>query len=173
MINTGTTGHNSVIKFGSWDETSVKDGNLKQLKTIDSSEWTLWADQVSLNNEDFLDEKNKIDLSPHLPYMYVPDDAWSQFAVGIDRIYDEIDCSWDKGYCRFTTSCANLDKDSKSVPLSIDLIDQDNTKMSISADLRHLFLSGTEFDVGEDFCYVPVFRSFQEDDTWFVGSLFL
>jgi len=44
MINTGSADHNSVVKFGSWDTTAVKDGKLQQLKTINSTEWTLQAD---------------------------------------------------------------------------------------------------------------------------------
>jgi len=50
-------------------------------KTKSTSEWTIVAQSILLNNKDLgLKVAKDIVLSPHLPYLYLPEADWSHIA---------------------------------------------------------------------------------------------
>ena len=82
MINSlNSSGNSSVIKFGGWDIGSLTPGNsLQVLRTKNEKSWTLLAGNIMYNKTLVLTGVNKeINLSPHLPYLYIPDSDWTLF----------------------------------------------------------------------------------------------
>jgi len=75
--------------------------------------------------------------------MYIPDYAWSQLAVQIDGVYDEIDCAWRRGVCQFSQGCDRVKV--KDLPLSIKLIDSDNKTFVLEANIKDLLIDGSNF----------------------------
>jgi hypothetical protein len=51
---------------------------------------------MKLNGVEFLSGVDKdIEISPHLPYLYIPDGEWSHFAFQMDQVFgDTVNCEW-------------------------------------------------------------------------------
>jgi len=62
---------------------------------------------MKLDYVSFLSGVDKdIEISPHLPYLYLPDGEWSHFAFKMDEIFGEkVACEWGDNYCRFSFGC--------------------------------------------------------------------
>jgi hypothetical protein len=103
-----------------------------------------------------------IDLSPHLPYIYVPERQWAEIAEDIDSISDNVDCSWDGNYCRYAQSCDSISS-LPNMPLKVWLTPQFKLEIDISQMLIPT----------PGYCYLPIFKSLQEDETWYMGAILL
>jgi len=90
MVNAmNQRGNSSIIKFGGWDQSALKPGSsLTVLKTKDEKSWTLSASEFLYNGTNLITGIDKrIDLNPHLPYLYIPDADWTHFAFTINSQY--------------------------------------------------------------------------------------
>ena len=75
---------NSTIKFGGWDpinvqkDTSKYSKGMRMFKTIDLANWNLRATNFYLGYDEFeqAGSARVVNLNPHLPYIYIPDDDW-------------------------------------------------------------------------------------------------
>ena len=115
MVNAmNQRGNSSVIKFGGWDQSALKPGTqLTVLKTKDEKSWTLSASEFLYNGTSLITGIDKrIDLNPHLPYLYIPDADWTHFAFTINSLYATaqypIDCNYGGNYCRWQAHCDDL-----------------------------------------------------------------
>ena len=92
MINTNLIdGNSSVVKFGSWDPSALAQGaHLTTLRTRNAKNWVLKSQEIKLNGVSFLSGVDKdIDISPHLPYLYMPDGEWSHFAYTLNEMFGD------------------------------------------------------------------------------------
>jgi hypothetical protein len=90
MINSNVKeGNSSVVKFGSWDPSALAHGeHLTTLRTRNAKNWVLKSQEIKLNGVSFLSGVDKdIDISPHLPYLYMPDGEWSHFAYTLNEMF--------------------------------------------------------------------------------------
>jgi len=163
MINSNVKdGNSSVVKFGSWDPSALAPGaHLTTLRTRDSRNWVLKSQEIKLNGVSFLSGVDKsIDISPHLPYLYMPDGEWSHFAYTMNDMFGgQISCEWRDNYCRFQGSCSKYS--SGKLPLEIEIQDEEGGGYAFSVDLNKYLVDGDNFGqkTGQ-FCYIPVFRSY-------------
>lgn len=103
-------GNSSVVKFGSWDSNTLQSGqSLMIFPSKSTKEWTLISPKILLNNADLgLAVAKDLVLSPHLPYLYLPEADWSHIAYYLNSIYKiNFECDWTGNYCRFTGPCDN------------------------------------------------------------------
>jgi hypothetical protein len=90
MINSNIKdGNSSVVKFGSWDPTALAPGTeLNVIRTTNSRNWVVAASEFKLAGITLLTGIDKdIDISPHLPYLYMPDAEWSHFAYNMNDLF--------------------------------------------------------------------------------------
>jgi hypothetical protein len=90
MINSNVKdGNSSVVKFGSWDPSALAPGaSLTTLRTNDAKNWVLKSSEIKLNGVSFLSGVDKeVEISPHLPYLYMPDAEWSHFAYAMNNMF--------------------------------------------------------------------------------------
>lgn len=123
MINSNVKdGNSSVVKFGSWDPSALAPGyRLTTLRTRDSRNWVLKSSEIKLNGVSFLSGVDKdIDISPHLPYLYMPDGEWSHFAYTMNNMFgSQIQCEWGDNYCRFQGACSKFSRGNLPLEISI------------------------------------------------------
>jgi hypothetical protein len=127
MINSNlNNGNSSVVKFGSWDPSALAPGRpLTMIRTTSARTWALAASEFKLAGVSFLTGIEKeIDISPHLPYLYIPDPEWTQYAWHLNELFgSQVDCAWGGNYCRFTGACSTyLGK--HSLPIEIEFKDR-------------------------------------------------
>ena len=92
MVNAmNKRGDSSVVKFGGWDQNALADGSsLTVLRTKDETSYTLIASKFFYGTHDLLPNTGvtkDIELSPHLPYLYVPDADATHLFTEINKIY--------------------------------------------------------------------------------------
>lgn len=86
----------SLVKFGSWDPTGVKEGeHLTMIKTRDTTSWALKPVKLSLDGkgvatedgataaERALPDGYKVVLEPSLRHVYIPSAEWPWFTETI------------------------------------------------------------------------------------------
>lgn len=77
-----TAGRNSYIKFGDYDDGSIKSGEtLRMFKTNDVDEWSIPSSFIYFNGAALLSGiQKKIEFDPHFPYIYIPEGDWTHIA---------------------------------------------------------------------------------------------
>jgi hypothetical protein len=179
MINSNLNdGNSSVVKFGSWDPSALASGQeLNMIRTTSSRSWSVAASEFRLNGVNFLTGIEKeIDISPHLPYLYMPDAEWSQYAYHLNDLFGaQVDCAWSGNYCRFKGACQTY-LGQHYLPLEIELKDRQGGHFAMSVDLNHYLVDSDNFgEAWGEYCYIPLFRSYhlKLQNTWFLGSIFM
>lgn len=96
-------GITSYLKFGDWDQEGLLKGSrLNMFTTIEPTSWYLKSNSFFLGQESFMEDTNKlIDLNPHLPYLYIPDNDWRLFAYKLENKFLYVDCTFKNNYCKF------------------------------------------------------------------------
>jgi hypothetical protein len=134
---------------------------LTTLRTRDAKNWALLSQEIKLNGVSFLSGVDKsIDISPHLPYLYMPDGEWSHFAYTLNELFgSQISCEWRDNYCRFEGSCSKYANG--RLPLEIEIQDEEGGGYAFNVNLNKYLVDGDNFGqkTGQ-FCYIPVFRSY-------------
>jgi hypothetical protein len=89
----------SSIKFGSWDqEACLETGNSTDItvfKTIGLDEWYLNGTEFMIGDVPFISsaETRKLEISTHLPFVFLPDDDWLRFSELMQKNYPNILCA--------------------------------------------------------------------------------
>jgi hypothetical protein len=119
---TNLPGNSSNIKFGGWDQSAIAPGHyLKMFRTFSPQQWDLKADNFLLGGTSFLMASRVISIDPHIPYLYIPNNDWIDFANTMEKHYGKLYCQFSKNKCYFDTACANVPE--SSVPFEIRIYD--------------------------------------------------
>lgn len=126
-------------------------------KTDSVKAWSLPATNVYWNHKLFLtDIAKNIELNPHLPYMYIPQGAWTHLAYTMGQALPEVDCSYSTGACIFPKSCDNYrDYD---YPLTI-LLHDGEAQQPMDFKMADIIVPGGNFGDSDSKCYLTVFMS--------------
>lgn len=74
-------GNSSNIKFGGWDRSALYPGQtLTTFRTYSTAHWDLKANSFMLGGKTFLGDRRVISIDPHIPYLYIPNADWTDFA---------------------------------------------------------------------------------------------
>ena len=88
--------------------------DLQMIQTI-GNDYILMAQNFYLKDINYVNGiPKKIYVSPHLPYLYIPDADYTHFGFKFNEIYpnagteDGFDCSFTDNHCRFSKSCTEI-----------------------------------------------------------------
>jgi len=86
--SSSTTGSDTVVKFGGWDKTMVKDEKLMLLYTVPDdngkAQFALKSQNWKMGGVDINKSVEKVvHFNPSLPYMYIPVSDYSQLTANI------------------------------------------------------------------------------------------
>lgn len=96
-------GNSSNIKFGGWDPSALQPGaSLITFRTYSPQHWDLKADNFMIDGKAFLSDVRIISIDPHIPYLYIPNNDWNDFAREMSLIYADIVCEFSANRCYFT-----------------------------------------------------------------------
>lgn len=92
-------------------------------KTNDLANWSLRATNFFLGYDEFEQAGNArvVDLNPHLPYIYVPDQDWQIISERLQDIYHDIRCEFDENVCKFQKRCSMIPH--VDIPLQFEIND--------------------------------------------------
>ena len=102
-------GNSSNIKFGGWDKSALAPGvALRTFRTYSPAHWDLKANNYMLGGKCFLcDVQRIISIDPHIPYLYIPTNDWTDFADAMTANFGTLHCDSAKNLCYFAESCAS------------------------------------------------------------------
>lgn len=96
----------SMIKFGSFDRSGIMDGqNIEVYKTIDKTRWSINGNNIYANNHVVTTSQREFSFNMHLPYIYIPDDDFKNFASAMAQFHLNIKCSDTLNGCKLETPC--------------------------------------------------------------------
>ena len=127
-------------------------------------------------------------LSPHLPYLYVPDTVYKWFVTKVNKEYKYLEerltgkpiCDEDKNTCNFPVACDKVEY--RQIDITLNLRDADGGSYPYEMPFTSLLVSGTEFGDSDDTCYLGVFNSGlstlykddkEEKNVLYVGNIFM
>jgi len=167
-------GNSSIIKFGSYDEQGIAtDATLAVYKTKEVSSWKIIARNLRLNghyittqdsNRDFL-----FDMS--LPYMYLPQKDWLNFAKYMAVFNLDLHCSDFANSCKFNKPCSETNINTWY--FSMDLADGQSANTYSFPSNNNFLIPGDVFGDSSDTCYIPVFKSTLDDNTVYYGNIWM
>ena len=108
---------NQYVQFGIWDSSALKTNTkIKMVKTQNQNSWNLPISKLECGANQFLrNAPRTVELAQNMPYVYIPDSDWNQFAYKMSQLVrdseDEstpVKCSYMENYCRWETKCANV-----------------------------------------------------------------
>lgn len=118
----------SHIKFGSYDQVSIKAGEeLTMIRTDHWGTWDLNVNKLTIGNlnKKLAQDENHVKLSPELPYLYLPSSLYEVFIDRVNLLYDGTQwkpiCDKEMNRCRFGMHCVVVEK--KGIGLKFNLYD--------------------------------------------------
>lgn len=162
------------MKVGSVDD-NASIGNLTLIETMGKDTWKLKGTYFMYDYTDLSksDERGVI-IDPNFPYVYIPDSDFLRFAEQISNNYDKdhIECFYSRGYCKINNTCEG-ESNYTNWRIYVTVSDgKQSYSLNVADNNGSLLVNGSIFD-DSDFCYIPVFRSMLDQETWYLGGLFL
>lgn len=74
-----------------------------------------------LGGKTFLGDRRVISIDPHIPYLYIPNADWTDFAQAMTAHYSNLICEFSKNRCYFDIACGKLNID--NIPFEIRIYD--------------------------------------------------
>ena len=183
LRSTGKIDHNTVsfyidlrntiassIKFGSYDASGIASGaSMALYKTADKTRWSVKGQHLKANGHKVA-ENREVQFDMQLPYLYIPDDDFTNFAVSMAIFDTKIKCSSRDNSCKYKTPCSQVNQNRWY--LSMDFYDDDTrNNYALPSNSNFLFDGDSIGDPGT--CYLPVFKSGASQDVWYMGNLFM
>jgi len=60
-----------------------------------------------------------LEINPHLPYLYLPDEDWTKFEEIMTKTYDDILCSYRLNVCYWNAPCERVQKKGKTFKMEV------------------------------------------------------
>lgn len=132
--------NSSNVKFGSWDAEAIVGGNELQLfKCQDLTAWRVKAKNFDIGSDAFIAGTTRyLEINPHLPYLYLPDEDWTKFEEIITKTYEDILCSYRLNVCYWNMPCERAPKKGKTF------------KMEVFDDVGSMFIDADEHEMRVD-----------------------
>lgn len=173
FVNDQTPGMKSHLKLGNTD-TEAYLGELNLLKTQNLGSWKIKGTYFMYDNVDLSrSDTRSVLIEPSLPYIYIPDNDFKIFAEHLSKKYKHIICRVNKGYCKINKACS---QETEFIDWEINIALEDGRRLvslKVTDKRGSMLINGPDVGDVENTCYVPVFRSQNNQDTWFLGGLFL
>jgi len=171
------TSNYSSIKVGSYDPSGVEPGSsLVLFRTVSPREWSLTVNNFQINNGQLLGANRVLALVYHLPYLYLPDIEFANFAYEIRQWDASIEC--DNYICKYKgVACHDLHVDkSKFFRFKFRLWDTTGKGLDVQIPVSHgFYINNTALNSSQVFCALPVIRSndTKQQNVWYFGSVYL
>lgn len=113
--------NSSNVKFGSWDAEAIVGGHeLQVFKCQDLTAWRVGAKNFAIGSDAFIPGATRyLEMNPHLPYLYLPDEDWTKFEEIMTKTYKDILCSYRLNVCYWNTPCEGAQKKGKTFKLEV------------------------------------------------------
>ena len=106
VSNFGSSAEQSSIKFGSYDQNGVKEGEkFETLPTIDKTTWGINLSTVNMSDEAIVavSDYRELYFEPMMTYAYIPTVDFNLLTDKLEKIFPDINCTF--GVCNFDKSC--------------------------------------------------------------------
>ena len=163
-------GNSSLVKFGSYDESGIKNGtSLNLIRCIDTQSWAMNLFNFSVGNNTIPSLTAKVLLEPSLPFIYVANSDWPLMYAQIGQLFPDFTCREDLDYCLKADYC---DRTRKDIYFQFKLGPYDKSTL-IKIDANKFLLNGSEVGGSANSCYVGLFRRPDAYPVWYIGNLML
>lgn len=105
-------GNSSILHFGSWDQKGMApNAEIRFYQCFDDKNFWIQANHFEFDYDVFLTgETRYLDINPHLPYIYMPNQDFSNFVNHANKrlVSMNILCDYNAGTCYFHNRCENI-----------------------------------------------------------------
>lgn len=148
----------SHIKLGGFDQDSRvlrKGQSMTYLKTESTSEWQLSISNVTIGDQDVLNNMTFINdsftgvslqLYPNLPFIYIPPEDFTSLAKSLKKIYNETVCDGFK--CVFKKACREVFQ--HDINFTITIRDKSGKTAILMLDSNEMLISGDQMSGGNN-----------------------
>jgi len=179
-------GKSSIIKFGGWDQISLKNGTeLHMFKAATKSSWHLISDSITFAGKNLLtaedssfggrtvEKKDRfINIDPMVPYVTVPSSDFELIKKQLMSLKEGVECPSGLNGCKINNKCEEV-RDA-SFDLKMVLKDGETSKV-FELDEYDMLIDGAELGLDPNTCYFAIVSAGISviESTWYVGGSFL
>jgi len=130
-------------------------------RTVDVKRWSINARSFKANGHKLAnDDSREIQFDMQIPYLYLPDVDFKNFAVALAIFDTSIKCSSKRNSCKYEKPCDQVN--AKTWFLSLDMFDNYIINNYAIPSDNAFYVDGNLLG-DPNTCYLPVFRSVKGD----------